>query len=86
MDTMGNIIATPISKKVRAKIEKHMEEMTGSAYHDLFLNDGFEASQWLENDCPTELKEDLEKGYPIEFDADEWTVGNWYGYDLCEVL
>jgi hypothetical protein len=84
MNRMGDIVGTPRNKRERKRIAKHMEEMTDHADYSFYLQDGFGASEFLEDCTPVQCK-DLEHGWTISINADPWTFAHYFGYD-CHTL
>jgi hypothetical protein len=85
MDGMGNILVTPVSKKVQEQMSRHLKQWTGSADTQVFFQEGMGASEFLE-DVPPRYRRDLDNGWPVRFQVDPWAFGHWVGYDFHEVI
>jgi hypothetical protein len=84
-DGMGNIILTPVSKKVRAQMRKHNKEWHGHADDTVFLQ--AEADTYAFKDMlPRAKRREVEEGYTVVIQMDPWIFGHYVGYDFHEVI
>lgn len=83
-DSMGNIIVAPTDPTWQHAFAKHVSEFTGHPVEDeteAFFQEGGPAQEFIANDVPARYRGLLLDGWSIEFEADPWVVGHWYGYD-----
>lgn len=82
-DRMGNVIVTPVSKKVRRKIEKHLE-LFGERGAEVFMQEGDPAEQFKAELTAAQRRE-IEQGWTVTMIVDPWVYGHWRGWDVHEV-
>lgn len=85
MDSMGSIIGTPRNKRERKRIARYMREMKGYPEESFYLQKGFEAEGFIENNCSEKEQRNLEEGYTLPMRVDPWTFAHYFGYD-CHTL
>lgn len=88
MDRMGNVLVTPIDPAWQCAFAAHVSEFTGHPINDekdIVFQDGQPAHEFIHNETPKRFRDMLSDGWSIEFDADPWAVGHWYGYDAHTV-
>lgn len=84
-DRCGNILIRPVSAKKASAIRDYLRSWGQRGRADLFYNQGGEAESVLEAlDIPADRMRSLRNGYSITIRADNFTVANLYGWDMCE--
>ena len=80
MDRMGNIVASPVSERIRRKFAAHLQEVyTPKADGTAFFQEGGPAGEFLE-DCTPAQRRDIDGGYNVRMRVDPWTYGHWLGW------
>lgn len=85
LDYMGSVIARPVCDEYAKAYAKHVKEFTGNYELTAYFQEGMGAQQFIEYWVPEDKCEELNSGWSIEFVADPWDVGHWYGYDAYNV-
>jgi len=83
-DAMGNIIASPVSKKYAKAFSDVRRENGGGSDLNVFFQEGGPATQFL-NDLTPRQRREINKGWDVRIKVDPWIVGHWYGYDAHTV-
>jgi hypothetical protein len=74
---------TPVSERVRRKIEKHLE-LFGERGAEVFMSEGGPAAQFKAELTAAQRKE-IERGSTVTMIVDPWIYGHWRGWDVHEV-
>ncbi len=82
-NSMGDITITPVSSRVCRKYERHMKDVYGRPVCSAFMNDGFEAQQFL--DQYPEIARRIESDRYAVVMMDPYEFGMLLGYDAEHV-
>ena len=85
-DVMGNLFVRPDVDRFAEAYRAAVVANGGPDALAAFRQEGTAARQELLDGFPDRKVRELERGWPVVFLADPWTVGHWYGYDAQETV
>jgi hypothetical protein len=82
-DRLGDVIVTPVSEKVRRKIEQHLEQF-GERGAEVLMPEGGLAERF-KAELTAAQRRKIEQGRTVTMIVDPWVYGHWRGWDVHEV-